>query len=192
MDDTLLTDTNDNDQARLDICNNPTDNPWRTPKNVWYTIGLFYELCGADKSKCLYTIYEVDRVVNKKKYISLKSRYLEMEHIPGYEYDFANKYLGGWSHWVRLQSATKALSDIIQEWKDELEIKLKARSARAIINTSLDESPTAFHANKWISDKGWLPQKGRPKKADITREAKIAAGVEAEISDDLERIRLVK
>lgn len=183
----------DNSNITSDICNNPTDNPWRTPKNVWYTIGLFYELCGADKSKCLYTIYEKDRVVNKKKYISLKNRYMEMEHIPGYEYEFANKYLGGWNHWVRLQSATKALSDMIQEWKDELEIKLKARASRAIIETAVnDNGPTSFHANKWISDKGWIPQKGRPKKADITREAKIAAGVEAEISDDLERIRLVK
>lgn len=171
---------------------NPVENEWKTPKGCWFTIGLFYELCGADKSKCLYTIYEKDRKVGTTTYISLKQRYLEMEHIPGFEYEFANKYLGGWNHWLRLQNATKSLSDMIQEWKDELEIKLKARSARAIINTSFEESPTAFHANKWISDKGWIPQKGRPKKADIQREAKIAAGVEKEISDDLERIRLIK
>lgn len=179
-------------EEKIDICNNPTDNPWKTPKGVWLTIGLFYELAGQNKSKALYTIYEKDREVDAKTYLSLKNKYLEMEHIPGFEYDFANKYLGGWSHWLRLQNATKSLSDMIQEWKDELEIKLKSRSARAIINTSFDESPTAFQANKWISDKGWIPQKGRPKKADIQREAKIAAGVEKEISDDLERIRLIK
>lgn len=171
---------------------NPTENKWKTDKGVWITLGLFYELAGQNKDRAIYTVYDTDREVDGIKYISLKKHYLEMEHIPGYEYDFANEYLGGWNHWLRLQASAKQLSDLIQEWKDELEIKLKARSARAIINTSFEESPTAFHANKWISDKGWLPQKGRPKKADIQREAKIAAGVEAEISSDLERIRLVK
>lgn len=171
---------------------NPVENKWKTDKGVWITLGLFYELAGLNKDRAIYTIYDEDRTVDDIKYISLKKLYLEMEHIPGYEYDFANKYLGGWNHWLRLQNSSKQLTEHIQEWKDELEIKLKARAARSIISTSFEESPTAFHANKWISDKGWLPQKGRPKKADIQREAKIAAGVEKAIESDLERIRLIK
>lgn len=180
------------DNEKTSYFGNPIENKWKTDKGVWITLGLFYELSGQNKERAIYTIYDEDRTVEDVTYLSLKKKYLEMEHVPGYEYDFANMYLGGWNHWLRLQKASKQLINLIQEWKDELEIKLRARSARAIINTSFDESPTAFHANKWINDKGWMPSKGRPKKADIQREAKIAAGVEAEISSDLERIRLVK
>lgn len=171
---------------------NPTGNPWKDYKNRWYTIGLFYELT-QEKSRALFTIYEVDREIDGKKYISLGDRYIQMDHIPGYEYEFANIFLGGWTHWQHLQNSSKTMRDLVQGWKDELEIRLKAGAAKSIIQTALsDQGATSFNANKWLSDKGWVPAKGRPKKADIQREAKIAAGVESSIEEDLNRLRLVK
>lgn len=172
---------------------NPTNSPWRDSKNRWYTYHLFYEFAGEDKSLSRYTIYELDRVVGDVTYKSLKDMYVLADHIPGYEYDFANTYFGGWEHWKRLQNSTKQIKELIQSWRDELEIRLKAQAAKDIINCALSESgATRLNANKWLSDKGWLPQKGRPKKEDIQRETKIAAGVEKDIEDDLARIRLVK
>lgn len=172
---------------------NPTKNPWKDEKNRWYTLSLFYELAGSEKKYAKYTIYEVDREVDGKVYKSLTDAYVNTQHIPGYEYEFANEYFGGWNHWLALQKAAKSVRDLIQEWRDELEIRLKAQAAKDIINCSISETgATRLNANKWLSDKGWLPQKGRPKKEDIQREAKIAAGVEKEIENDLARIRLIK
>lgn len=171
---------------------NPTNNPFKDEKNRWYTVGLFYELT-PDKSKCLYTIYETDVAHDGKVYKSLKNIYVNMDHIPGYEYDFANTYFGGWHHWEKIKTSSGKLSEVVKEWVDELEVRLRSQAAKGIIKTSLEDSPTAFHAKKWINDRGWIAQKGRPKKEDIQREAKIAAGIEKDIQDDLDRVlRVIK
>lgn len=172
--------------------NNPTNNPWRDEKNVWLTQSLFYEFAKQDKSKCLYTIYERDRIVKDKVYKSIKNIYLNYNHIPGHEYEFANEYFGGWEHWKKLQASAQNVRDVIKAWQDELEVKLKAQAVKGIISAALEGGNTGFQANKWLSDKGWIPQKGRPKKADIQREARIAAGVSKEIEEDLHRLKLVK
>ena len=171
---------------------NPTGNKFRDEKNRWYTIALFYELAGQDKSRAIYTIYEVDREVNGKIYKSIRSAYVNYEHIPGHEYDFANTFFGGWEHWQVLLASAQKVRDLIKSWQEELEVKIKSQAVKGIISSSFGTDNTAFQAQKWLSDKGWIPQKGRPKKADIQREAKIAAGVEKEIEGDLARIRLVK
>jgi hypothetical protein len=184
----------DNTNARE--FSNRTNNPYKDGNGRWITSGLFWELSDKDKTFAKYCLYEDDIDVDGKVYISLRKAYLEMEHIPGFEYEFANVHLGGWQHWLCLQRASNKLKAAIESWRDELEIKIKARSAKEIIGTALDRGAgaSAFQANKWLSDKGWAAGagKGRPKKEDIQREAKIAAGVEAELQDDLARIRAVK
>jgi hypothetical protein len=173
--------------------NNPTNNVWKDEKGRWLTLSLFYELAAYnDKSRAIYTKYEVDVERDGKIYKSLKDIYVNYDHIPGNEYDFANQYFGGWDHWKALQSSAQAVKDLIQSWRDELEVRIKSESVKGIIASSKGSDNTAFQAQKWLSDKGWIPQKGRPKKADIQREAKIAAQVEKEIEADIARIRLVK
>lgn len=113
---------------------------------------------------------------------------MEYPHIPGFEYEFANKYLGGWEHWKRLVASS--LRDMFKEWREELEIKHKARALKGIILQSREDTPTAFQASKYLVEDGWVEKKGRPKKEDVERAAKIAAGVKDELADDLERIGL--
>lgn len=175
------------------VQNNPTNNPWKDDKNTWYTLSLFYELCREDDRKnALYTIYEKDRTVNGKTYKSLRDEYFSYNHIPGHEYEFANDWFGGWDHWQVLLKSGQRLRDVFKGWQEELEVKLMSQAVKGIIATSKDNTPTAFQAMKYLADKGWIPKKGRPSKAAIEREAKIQAGVDKEVQEDLARIKLVK
>ena len=49
----------------------------------------------------------------------------------------------------------------------------------------------ALAASKFLVNKGWEASKGRPKKADILRAARIQGGIEAAVEEDLGRLRLV-
>jgi hypothetical protein len=63
------------------------------------TQALFLEI-GYETDKAVYTLKDDDHTHNGVVYPSLKRLYLEMEDVV--EYDFANTYLLGWSHWKRM------------------------------------------------------------------------------------------
>ncbi len=149
------------------------------------TQGLFLEVNYGDFA--VYSLKEVDHVHNGKTYLSLKRLYLECADPT--EYEFATTYLLGWKHWQRLCD-NKMLRVHIDEWRDELEIKLRAKAIKYILETS--SGPVAnFQASKWVADRGWAVRgAGRPSKADVEREKKIQAGISDEYSADI--VRLVK
>lgn len=149
------------------------------------TQGLFLEINYGEAA--VYTLKEVDHELNGKHYPSLKRLYLEIADPT--EYEFATTCLLGWKHWMRLCD-NKALRSHIDEWRDELEIKLRAKAIKYILETS--SGPVAnFQASKWVADRGWAVRgAGRPSKADVEREKKIQAGITDEYSADI--VRLVK
>lgn len=147
------------------------------------TQSLFLELGYGDEA--IYTFKDKDHELNGKKYLSLKRLYLETEDPT--EYEFAITYLVNWKHWQRL-CENKLIRRYIDEWRDELEVKLRSRGVKSAMFAAEGGN---YQAAKWLADRGWSTRgAGRPTKADIDREKKIQAGIADEYEADV--IRLIK
>ena len=131
-----------------------------------YTQSLFLELL-YKPDIAVYTLKDVDHVYEGKEFKSLKRLYLEMEDVT--EYDFANTYLLGWNHWQRL-CENKAIRKHIDEWREELEYKLRSQAAKQMIKQAAKGS---YQASKWLLDRGWATRgAGRPSQAE--KDSKLA------------------
>lgn len=152
------------------------------------TQGLFLEI-GYDSETAVYTLKDEDHTHKGKVYPSLKRLYLECEDPT--EYAFSKDYLLGWSHWKRLQE-NKAIRKHIDEWREELELKIRSQAVRDIINLSANEG-AGFQAAKWLADRGWDKRAaGRPSKKEKEMENSFNARIEEEFNADFERLKLVK
>jgi len=133
----------------------------------------------------IYTLKEDDHEYNGKKYPSLKRLYLEIADPT--EYDFANMCLLNWKHWQRL-CENKLIRKYIDDWREELEVKLRSRGVKAAM---YEANSGNFQAAKWVADRGWSTRgAGRPTKAEVEREKRIQAGIVDEYEADV--IRLIK
>lgn len=147
------------------------------------TQSLFLEI-GYNES-AVYTLKEIDHIHNGKTYPSLKRLYLECNDPT--EYNFAIKYLLGWKHWLRL-CENKGLKGHIQEWRDELEVKIRAEAIKQTISSAQAGS---WQASKWLADRGWDTRgAGRPSAAEKEKAAKINELVQDEYGADI--LRMVK
>lgn len=121
---------------------------------------------------------------------SVRQLFLSYKDPTGYK--FAKEVLGSYEHWKKLLD-TDWFPQYLEEWQAELEVKLVSDSLLKIKEISIGPSAQAFNAAKYLAEKGWEPVKqGRPKKSDKDKTAKVQAGIEAEVEEDLQRIRLVK
>jgi hypothetical protein len=147
------------------------------------TQSLFLEV-GYNTEYAVYTQKDNDYEYKGKLYPSLKKLYLE--HEDPTEYDFATTYLLGWQHWQRIVR-NKVFSKMVEEWREELELKLRSQAVREILEQS--QTDKGFQAAKWIADKGWDKRSaGRPSNADIERETKIQANINEEYNADVVRL----
>lgn len=145
------------------------------------TQSIFLEVGYSDQA--VYTLKEEDHEYKGKLYPSLKRLYLEMADVT--EYEFANTYLLGWRHWKRL-CENKLLRKYIDEWREELELKMRAKGVKEAIRAA---EAGGFQAAKWLSDKGWDQRgAGRPSKAEVEREKKFQARVTDEYGADVVRL----
>lgn len=145
------------------------------------TQSLFLELgYGAD---ALFTLKDQDHEHEGKIYPSLKRLYLEFEDPT--EYEFANTILLGWRHWQRM-CENKIIRKHIDEWREELEVKLRSQAIRDAIQ---EAKKGHFQAAKWVADRGWSTRgAGRPSKADIEHEKKVQARIDNEYGADVIRM----
>lgn len=149
------------------------------------TQSMFLEINYSDAA--IYSLKDGDHEYNGKLYPSLKRLYLAEEDPT--EYEFATKYLLNWKHWQRL-CENKLIRRSINEWRDELEIKLRSRAVKEMIKSSANGK---IVASKWLADKGWAQRgAGRPTKAEVEGEKAFLANVAEEFSDDVQRLRVVK
>ena len=118
----------------------------------------------------------------------LKKIYLSYSHIPGYEYDFANDHFDCWQHWEKV--AEGGMKSYIDEWRAELDVKIKAIGISALIKQASGEGATAIQAAKYLAEKGYSQKRGRPSKAEVIGETKRQAGDSAILKDDAKRIGL--
>jgi len=125
--------------------------------NRYFTIGLFKETAIHDKQYVLFTLEEA------------KSLYMACRDITGYQ--FAIQHLGGWQHFKALYKSP-ALSPILDEWEEELEVALRSEALKKI--ETLSTGDKGYQAAKFLVDKGWKEKtKGRTTKEAIQKEARI-------------------
>jgi hypothetical protein len=147
------------------------------------TQSLFLEI-GYKTKFAIYTLKGYDHCYQGKNYPSLKRLYLEEEDL--LEYEFANKYLLDWDHWVRLQG-NKLIKVHIDQWREELEIKVRSRAVKDMID--LSEAGSSFPAMKWLADRGWEKRgAGRPSKSELDKETAIAKNISEEYDGDVVRL----
>ncbi len=145
------------------------------------TQGLFLEI--GYSNSAIYTLKDDDHEYGGKVLPSIKKLYLELEDTT--EYEFANKFFLGWSHWQRICN-NKVLRKHIDEWRAELGLKLRARATKLMIEQADGGS---YQAVKWLADRGWdIKKSGRPTREDIESEKKAIARVENEYGSDVVRL----
>lgn len=133
----------------------------------------------------VYTLKEYDHTYNGVVYPSLKKLYLKEEDPT--EYTFADKYLLGWQHWKRLNE-NKALSKHFEEWREELELKIRSQAVRDMMNLCASESGN-FSAAKFLADRGWDKRAaGRPSKAEKERQLRIEDRIKEDFDADIVRL----
>lgn len=165
-----------------------------------YRKSLFYEMRGPGEAT--YTLKDRDHQVEvtlpsgevkSKLYLSLYRLYMELGDLT--EYQFANKYLDGWSQWCKLLEANW-FKPFISRWRTELELKFKAEALQRVIEEARDGGKNTFSANKFLIEKGWIDKaaeetrRGRPSKADIARAAAEQAFSHHQVDEDYKRLEL--
>jgi hypothetical protein len=147
------------------------------------TQSLFLEIGYTDAA--VYTLKENDFEYNGKLLPSIRKLYLDIGDPT--EYEFATTCFIGWSHWQRI-SENKVLRRHIEEWRVELEVKLRSRGVKAAM---LAANTGNYQAAKWLADRGWDTRgAGRPSKADVEKETKIQAAISEEYSADILRLQI--
>jgi|SRR5687768_7333174 len=164
-----------------------TTNQLKDHLGRYRTYSLFIERPAPDLQP-LWTWKDEDQVVDGITYPSLKKIYLSYDHVPEYEYEFAMAAFNSWDHWVKLNNS--GLRGIFAEWRNELEIRNKANAIRMLFKTSKESNAAGANAAKYIAENGFVRKRGRPSKDEVEREKRIAAGLEKELEDDVERMGL--
>jgi hypothetical protein len=167
--------------------------------NRLITNALIYELCNnGDYRFCVYTATDSDRTIEvdgeEVKLLSLKNIFLEMEDLT--EYEFALHCFTSWGQWQRIQkSKIKYMStpfcDVVEGWREELELKLRARALRQIADYATTDK--GYQAAKFMADRGWdLRKAGAPSKAEQTKRAKQDKMLHDSVTEDLERMGMIE
>ena len=151
---------------------------------------IFFELDEAGRPNALYSLKDHDCVFEGRPYPSLRKLYVEMEDPT--EYNFASVYLDGWVHWKKLSNAS-FFCDLLKEWREELEVRLRAKGLVGIRQVASTAGKEAFQAQKYLAQAGWkLPEDkssvGRPTKERVAQEAEKMFKQKTDFDLDYERI----
>jgi|TARA_Y100000310_G_scaffold313107_1_gene361074 Holliday junction resolvase len=160
--------------------------------------GLFYEL-RKPGIQASYTTKPYDWKVGDVVYPSLKRLYLETLD-PTEEAFVQLAFDGNWLQWDRIRN-TSALSRFFkrsvsinvevpwyEEWREELEVKLRSKGIKAIVRIAEDETAQSFSAAKFLATGDWKGRRGRPTKEEKERELRIQTGIAQENAEDLKRM----
>lgn len=155
---------------------------YRDSMNRFRTFSLFKETNKfTDNYEAVFVLHEDD-----KDLPSLKRIYLSYEDPT--EYQFALDVFDSWDHWERLTNCT-FFKPYIKQWREELEVKIRSNAIKEIKQTA--KTSKGFAAQKWLAEKGWQPNgKGRPRKEDVEREARVQAKMKAREEEDFKLVGL--
>ena len=162
-------------------------NPFKGLSGAHYTQQLFFETCGGDKSNAIYTLKDYDHEVDGVIYPSIKRLYVDLEDES--EYTFATTYFDSWKHYKRLL-ALPWFSEVIEEAREELQVKLAGKALAALRADALSGSRSSISSAKFLVDKFVKSDAkvGRPSKEAIKRAATEMLGEKGEFQDDITRL----
>lgn len=158
---------------------------FRNKQNVYYGKDLFEEF-SIKPELILYTLGREDT-----EYPSLYRLYMELEDFT--EFDFANKYFESFQHWKHVSNIS-CIIPYVAEWREELELKIKARNLKSLIRKAEQDSNVAKYllGNKWVEEaqknNPGVNLRGRPSKEDIRAHLRLITMDHEEAKKDLERI----
>lgn len=155
-------------------------------KNNTFKLGNLLEGISDEPQFILYTIAREDT-----KYPSLYQAYMNEEDFT--EFNFASKYFESYQHWKKV-CELKLFAGHISEWREELELKVKARNLKSLIDKAVEDTSVAkfLLGNKWIEDTQKIKGtnlRGRPSKEEIKGHLRLISSQEKQIDDDYERIK---
>lgn len=106
------------------------------------------------------------------------------------EYEAAIKLAGSWKEWKRWKNNWPTFNDYIEEWKEEILVKLKSQAMKKIQALADSDDKQHFAAAKFIvqEEHKKLAGAGRPSKAQKDRAAKQIAQGAAETREEEKRI----
>tara|TARA_R110002096_G_scaffold59147_4_gene148519 strand:- start:578 stop:1072 length:495 start_codon:yes stop_codon:yes gene_type:complete len=157
---------------------------FKGPTGLPITEGLFLE-CNYDKA-AIYTLKDEDCTYEGRKLPSIKLLYLAEVTSPiDGEYDFANKYFLNWKQWERI-CRNKRLRKDIDEWREELEVKLRSQGIKLAIDAADGGN---YQAAKWMAEGGFARKvAGRPSKASVEQSIAIDKRLYNEYEQDIQRL----
>ena len=158
------------------------NSPFKDSRGRFITEGLFVDL-KKPNNEPMYTLREQDYNTDGKMYPSLKRLYLEEEDLT--ELEFARKYLFSYRHW-KVMCNNKVLARHIEDWREELEVQLRSKALKGLINTAIYEGSKGTTAAKFIVERGWLDKSKR--KEDTTKE-QVQSTLEDDIGYFLQRVK---
>lgn len=105
------------------------------------------------------------------------------------EYAGAIELLGSWEEWLRFKRNWPSFQKLhLDDWMEEIEIKIKSMAIRALIMQSQGDSG-ASAAKFLVEAKHHEKKVGRPSKEIIERQLRIDTAAHKEVANDLERIK---
>lgn len=178
--------------------------PLRDTRNVTLTTALFYETNVTGDYTPSFTVKPRDTEFDGVLYPSMKRLYLEC--LDPTEETFVNLVFDGdWLQWDRIRYSPQLLQYMkrgaglnpettwYDEWREELETKLRSMGVRAVIEIAGDKTnKNNFAAAKFLTTGAWKGNRGRPSKAEVIRERRIQSGISAENKEDLDRMEEVE
>lgn len=145
------------------------------------TQSLFLEIGYGEQA--IFTLKEKDHMWNGKLHYSMKLLYIQANDPT--EYRFATETLCGWKHWQRMLE-NKLIRKHIDEWREELEFKLRAEPVTQMIAVAAAGN---YQATKWLADRGWAQRAaGRPTKSEIDGEKAFQTRLGNEYGADVIRL----
>lgn len=120
-------------------------------------------------------------------YIDVRTTFIELEDPTGLLW--AERYLGSWEHWKRLQEASWFATEL-SKWRDELDAIELSRAIKKIKELSQGDTSAALPAAKYLAEKGWQKARGRPSKAEIAGELKKQVEIVEAHTNDAARMGL--
>lgn len=151
---------------------------------------IFYELDEVSRPNAQYSLKSYDHTVRGKVYPSLRRLFVETEDPT--EFLFAEAYLDGWDHWKKLSTAS-FFQEYVQDWREELEVRLRAKALLRIrVRAESEGAKDGLAADKILLSGGWKPVErssvGRPTKEKIKQEADKLFQERSVFDEDYERI----
>lgn len=171
---------------------------FRSTNNQLIVRNLFYEVARdrygnfPEPNTVLYTLGREDITEDDKLYPSLYKLYMEEGDLT--EYMFATKYFDSFQHWKKI-CATTWMHPLIGEWREELELKIRAAALGSLIKRSEQSTEIA----KYLLNNDWVTKlheknpvnnlRGRPSKEEIKGHLTVITNNKLREQQDYERIK---